>query len=79
MAKGKQAKNRNSAFAEVGLQHVLDQLCDEIRELYLSDEVPWVIGYSGGKDSTAVLQLVWMALEYMPEKELNTSYAIVAG
>ena len=23
-------------------------------ELYLADEVPWVVGYSGGKDSTAV-------------------------
>ena len=25
---------------------------DEIREVYLSDDRPWVIGYSGGKDST---------------------------
>jgi len=24
--------------------------------------VPWVIGYSGGKDSTAILQLIWRAL-----------------
>ena len=33
-----------------------------VRQLYLADERPWVIGYSGGKDSTAVLQLVWHAL-----------------
>jgi len=29
-----------------------------IRRVYLSDLRPWVIGYSGGKDSTTVLQLV---------------------
>ncbi|MDB5875381.1 MAG: sulfurtransferase DndC [Ramlibacter sp.] len=34
----------------------------EIRELYLSDSIPWIIGYSGGKDSTASLQLVWSAI-----------------
>ncbi len=30
----------------------------EIREVYLKDDKPWIIGYSGGKDSTTVLQLV---------------------
>lgn len=35
---------------------------EQIRTLYVSDEFPWIVGYSGGKDSTAVLQLVWSAL-----------------
>ena len=34
----------------------------QIREIYLTDSRPWVIGYSGGKDSTCALQLVWSAL-----------------
>lgn len=34
----------------------------EIQELYLSDSIPWVVGYSGGKDSTASLQLIWKAI-----------------
>lgn len=34
----------------------------EIAEVYLEDDIPWTIGYSGGKDSTATLQLVWLAL-----------------
>ncbi len=34
-----------------------------VREVYLRDQRPWVLAYSGGKDSTAVLQLVWMALK----------------
>lgn len=56
-----------SAFAEAGLRPTLDSLKDRIRSLYLEDTVPWVVGYSGGKDSTATLQLVWSALESVPE------------
>ena len=33
-----------------------------IQETYLQDARPWVIGFSGGKDSTATLQLVWRAI-----------------
>ena len=50
---------------------------EEIRELYLWDEVPWVIGYSGGKDSSAVLQLVWTAVaELPPEKRQKPIHVI---
>ena len=37
-----------------------------IQQLYLEDEIPWVVGYSGGKDSTAALQLVWNAIAHLP-------------
>jgi DNA sulfur modification protein DndC len=50
-----------------GLAAVVTELTEEIRELYQADAVPWVVGYSGGKDSTAVLQLVWLALQGLPE------------
>ena len=40
-----------------------------IQNLYLADEIPWMIGYSGGKDSTAAVQLVWMAIEKLPEED----------
>ena len=43
------------------------QIIDEIQALYLSDSLPWVIGYSGGKDSTASLQLIWLALASLPD------------
>ena len=42
---------------------------EEIRWLYGSDDRPWVIGYSGGKDSTCSLQLIWLALSKLPKKE----------
>jgi DNA sulfur modification protein DndC len=38
----------------------------EIQSLYLKNNLPWVIGYSGGKDSTTILQLIWEAVSKLP-------------
>lgn len=43
-----------------------EQIISDIQELYLSDSIPWIVGYSGGKDSTASLQLIWTALLQLP-------------
>lgn len=40
----------------------IDGLISTVQNLYLADEIPWMVGYSGGKDSTAAVQLVWMAI-----------------
>jgi DNA sulfur modification protein DndC len=53
---------QRSAFKELGFRKTVEALLAEIRALYLADAVPWALGYSGGKDSTATLQLVWLAL-----------------
>lgn len=47
----------------------LEDIYNEIRSVYLKDNRPWIIGYSGGKDSTTVLQLVWYALSELPKEE----------
>lgn len=47
----------------------VEGLLETVRNLYLSDSIPWVVGYSGGKDSSATLQLVWLALEGLKESE----------
>lgn len=59
----------SSAFAETGFQNSVAAAIDEVVDLYKADQIPWVIGYSGGKDSTAALQLVWLALERIPSSE----------
>lgn len=46
------------------------EVIDIIKELYLADMLPWICGYSGGKDSTAVVQLVWYALSELPTEKL---------
>jgi DNA sulfur modification protein DndC len=58
-----------SAFAESGIKQVVEQTVESIKDLFLQDSIPWVIGYSGGKDSTACLQLIWMALQRIPESQ----------
>jgi DNA sulfur modification protein DndC len=55
----------------------IDNLILEIQSFYCLDAVPWVIGYSGGKDSTATLQLVWNAISTLPpEKRTKKVYVI---
>lgn len=44
-------------------KELIDGLLVTIQNLYLADDIPWMIGYSGGKDSTAAVQLVWLAIE----------------
>ena len=48
----------NSYFNE----NTLEELIEEIKYVYKSDDRPWVIGYSGGKDSTTVVELVYKML-----------------
>lgn len=49
----------------------IDGLIVTIQNLYMADDIPWMIGYSGGKDSTAAVQLVWMAMEQLSVEERN--------
>lgn len=74
---GKTKKARFSAFDQLGFKATVGELREEIRELYLADNVPWIVGYSGGKDSTATLQLIWGALSELPqEKRCKTVYVV---
>lgn len=52
-------------------------LTKEIKELYLDSDNGFVVGWSGGKDSSAVLQLVWNAVKQIPvEQRHKTIYVI---
>lgn len=57
----------------------LDALHAEIRNVYRSDERPWVIGYSGGKDSTTALQLIWSALMALPRDERSKPIYVISS
>lgn len=68
---------RRKPFDGRPMDDVIQELIAEIQELYTADEVPWIVGYSGGKDSTAILQLVWKAVEgLLPEQRKKTVYVI---
>lgn len=50
---------------------------EDVRDIYQSDSRPWVVGYSGGKDSTTALQLIWTAISALPvEKRTKPIYVI---
>lgn len=67
-----------SAFTELGFKESLEILGQEIRELYLADNIPWIVGYSGGKDSTATLQLVWIALSQLPPAQRKKKVHVIS-
>ena len=53
-----------------------DQLA-EIQYLYMRENQPWVVAFSGGKDSTAILTLVYLALLGLrPEQRTNKVYVV---
>ncbi len=48
----------------------IEYIIDEILDQYMYADTtsrPWIIGFSGGKDSTVLLTLVWMALQKIKE------------
>lgn len=51
----------------------------EIQQLYLENDKPWVIGFSGGKDSTTVLSLVYVALTRLPEEKRHKHVYVISS
>lgn len=51
----------------------IEYIIDEIMDQYMYADLtfrPWIIGFSGGKDSTVLLTLVWLALKKIKETKL---------
>jgi DNA sulfur modification protein DndC len=57
----------------------LSKVTEEIQSLYLSDQRPWIIGFSGGKDSTTILSLVYFALLQLPKEKLFKHIYVVSS
>ena len=56
---------------------VFEDIIQEMALVYRHDKRPWLIGYSGGKDSTAVVELVYkMLLELSPEQRKKKVYIV---
>lgn len=52
---------------------------EEMKRVYLHDQRPWMIGYSGGKDSTLLCQLVFEMLQDLPEEDRKKKVYIVTS
>ena len=52
---------------------------EQIKLAYKEDDRPWVVGYSGGKDSTVVVQLVFEAMSEMNPLELTKKVYVISS
>ena len=57
----------------------LTDLIVEIQDLYLADLRPWLIGFSGGKDSTTVLSLIYFAIQQLKPSERKKHIYVVSS
>ena len=78
MSTAQQPENKGQQSPTVAnLVADIQALTTEIQELYCLDDVPWVVGYSGGKDSTATLQLVWNAIAGLPPEKIHKKIYVI--
>jgi DNA sulfur modification protein DndC len=54
-------------------------LIGEIQELYLENDKPWVIGFSGGKDSTTTLSLIYVALTKLSKEQRHKHVYVISS
>lgn len=60
-------------------KNIINDSIELIKKAYLSDNRPWVIGYSGGKDSSCIVQLVWNALLSIEKSKLTKPVYIITS
>ena len=58
---------------------VFENIIQEMMLVYQHDRRPWMIGYSGGKDSTLLCCLVMEMLQRLPENKRNKTVYIVSS
>ena len=73
MTTTQQPENKNQRTRTVAeLVENIQALTTEIQELYCLDQIPWVVGYSGGKDSSLLLyNLIWNAISTTTSGKTN--------
>ncbi len=54
-----------------------DEIKEHIKKVYRTYSRPMVIGFSGGKDSSATLQLIWEAVGELPKEHLTNDIYVI--
>ena len=58
---------------------IFEDIIQEMMMVYRHDNRPWLIGYSGGKDSTLLVSLVFRAVSRIPENERNKKVYVITS
>ncbi len=66
-------------ITSVKYKNLAEEIELAIRQQYLEDKMPWVVCFSGGKDSTALLQLVFYSLGSLPKERLNKEIHVLCN
>lgn len=56
----------------------ITEIKEHIKKVYLAYNRPFVVGYSGGKDSTVVMQLVWDAIAELPREQMSHDIHVIS-
>ena len=56
-----------------------ESIIGDLKNQYLADSRPWVIGFSGGKDSTCTLQLVYQMLCSLPPEKRTKQVHVLSS
>ncbi len=62
-----------------GFKNSTNIISSEIRVAYFENNLPWIVCYSGGKDSTALLQLIFYALSRIPRECLQKEIHVLSN
>lgn len=57
----------------------IDDIINELKIAYNEDSKPWVVGFSGGKDSTALVQFIFSMLMELPERQRHKKVFVIAS
>jgi DNA sulfur modification protein DndC len=59
--------------------NIIQKIMQEMKNLYLHDSRPWIVGLSGGKDSTCVTQMVYYMLLSLPPEQRKKEIHIISA
>src|SRR5205814_2312323 len=53
------------------------EIAANLRRLYLDDPRPWLVGFSGGKDSTMLASLIFSVVKNIPREQRTKPIAVL--
>lgn len=66
-------------MSSLNINDKINNILEEMTRVYKNDSRPWVIGYSGGKDSTTVVLLAFKMLQNLPKEERHKPVYVISS
>lgn len=60
-------------------EKIFSDIMEEMKLVYLHDKRPWMVGFSGGKDSTVLVSLIFEMLNSLDPKQRHKMVHIVSS